>query len=103
MAFEKGKSGNPGGRKKEKPFADALRLELASAGEDSKALRAIARKVIKRAEAGDLAAATFIADRLDGKPVQAIENGEDGAFETITRIELVAVPIPDDIESDGEE
>ncbi|MGY3535395.1 DUF5681 domain-containing protein [Bradyrhizobium sp. USDA 4452] len=94
MAFEKGKSGNPGGRKKEKPFADALRMELADAGEDSKALRAIARKVIKRAEAGDLAAASFIADRLDGKPTVAIENGEDGPFETVTRIELVAAAFP---------
>jgi len=94
MAFEKGKSGNPGGRKREKPFSDALRMELTAAGEDSKALRAIARKVIKRAEAGDLAAASFIADRLDGKPVQAIENGEDGPFETVSKIELVAAPFP---------
>jgi hypothetical protein len=94
MAFEKGRSGNPGGRKKEKPFADALRMELAEAGENSKALRAIAKKVIKLAEAGDLAAASFIADRLDGKPAVSIENGEDGPFETITRIELVAAEFP---------
>ncbi|WP_050384561.1 DUF5681 domain-containing protein [Bradyrhizobium pachyrhizi] len=96
MAFEKGKSGNPGGRKKEKPFADALRVELAAVSDqDSRGLRAIARKVIKRAEAGDLAAASFIADRLDGKPAVAIENGEDGPFETVSRIELVAAAFPD--------
>lgn len=95
MAFEKGKSGNPGGRKREKPFADALRMELAALGDDSQALRAIARKTIKRAEAGDLAATAFIADRLDGKPAIAIENGEDGPFETVTRIELVAAAMPD--------
>lgn len=90
MAFERGKSGNPGGRPKDKPFTDALRLELAAAGEDHKALRTIARKVIDRAGKGDLAAASFIADRLEGKPAVSIENGESGAFETVSRIELVA-------------
>ena len=39
MVWTKGVSGNPGGRAKEKPFRDALRLELAAAGDDHKALR----------------------------------------------------------------
>lgn len=90
MAFEKGKSGNPGGRPKEKPFADALRMELAAAGEDSKALRAIARNLIVLASKDDekaLPAIREIADRMDGKPAQAITNGDDGPFEMIQRIE----------------
>ena len=73
MAFTKGKSGNPGGRPKEKPFADALRLEIAAAGSDHKALRAIARNLIELAQTPELAALpaiNAIADRLDGKPVQ---------------------------------
>jgi Family of unknown function (DUF5681) len=31
MPFQKGKSGNPGGRPKEKPFRDALRMEMLAA------------------------------------------------------------------------
>lgn len=92
MAFTKGKSGNPGGRSKEKPFLDALRLEIAAAGKDQFALRKVAAQMLKRAMAGDLAAATFIADRLDGKPVQAVANDGDDPFEVaVTRIERVIV------------
>lgn len=70
MPFQKGKSGNPGGRGKEKPYAEALRMELAAAGDDRKELRAIARAHIDAAKAGDLQAINALADRLDGKPVQ---------------------------------
>lgn len=76
MAFQPGKSGNPGGRAKERQFADALRMELAAVGDDSKALRAIARNLINLAQKDDekaLPAINAIADRLDGKPAQAVE------------------------------
>ena len=39
MPFEKGKSGNPGGRPKEKLFRAALIMELKAAGEDMPDLR----------------------------------------------------------------
>jgi hypothetical protein len=97
MAFEKGQSGNPGGRPKEKPFRDALRAELAALGaDDPKALRGLARNLLKIA-AGDegLQAIKEVADRLDGKPVQAIENSEDGPLEMIHRIERIIVNAPD--------
>lgn len=73
MPFQKGKSGNPGGRKSDKPFAEALRMELAKAGDDHKALRAIAKNLIDLAQKSELAALpaiNAIADRLDGKPAQ---------------------------------
>jgi len=76
MAFQPGKSGNPGGRAKERQFADALRMELAAAGKDNKALRAIAKNLINLAQKDDekaLPAINAIADRLDGKPAQAVE------------------------------
>jgi hypothetical protein len=76
MTFIKGKSGNPRGRGRDKPFLDALRLEIAASGEDAKLLRKIGAKVLKRAEAGDMGAISFLADRLDGKPVQGIENAD---------------------------
>lgn len=93
MAFEKGKSGNPGGRPKEKPFRDALRAELAALGEDDpKALRSLARNLLKIAAGEDgLPAIKEVADRLDGKVATPIENGEDGALEVIHRIERIIV------------
>lgn len=60
------------GRRQEKPFADALRMELAAAGDDHKALRLIARKLIENAQEGKLDAIRELADRTDGKVAQAI-------------------------------
>ncbi len=66
------------GRKAEKPFRDALRLELAAIGEDHKALRAVARKLIQQAmEDGKLDAIKELADRTDGKVAQAIVGGDE--------------------------
>jgi len=59
-------------------------MELAAAGEDHKALRDIARNLILLAGKDDpsaLGPIKEIADRMDGKVAQTIENGEDGAFE----------------------
>lgn len=61
------------GRRQEKPFADALRMEIAAVGEDQKALREIARKLIEKASEGDLAAMKELADRTDGKPRQQLD------------------------------
>lgn len=71
-----------GSPNKDKPFRDALRMELAALGEDDpKTLRRLARKLLETASKDDgLAAIKEVADRLDGKPAQAIENGEDGDF-----------------------
>lgn len=91
---------NSRGQQRDKPFRNAIRMEaaLADNGEPTPAqpgsLRWIARKLLERA-ADETAAAKEIGDRLDGKPAQAIENGEDGAFEVIQRIERVIVKPPD--------
>lgn len=57
-------------------------MELAALGQDDpKALRGLARNLINIAAGSDgLPAIREIADRLDGKPAQSIENGEDGDF-----------------------
>src|SRR6266571_4535743 len=60
----------------EKPFANALRMELAAAGDSHRELRLIARNLITLARAGEpgaLQAIREIADRLDGKPKQEAE------------------------------
>jgi hypothetical protein len=88
----------PGAQNKDKPVRDALRIEAAllEKGEDSPAkpgsLRHSARAMLIRA-GEDTATFKEVADRLDGKPAQAIIGGEedDPAVEVVTRIELVAL------------
>jgi len=86
MAFQKGQSGNPGGRSKEKPFADALRMEIAAAGKDHKALRRVAKVLIGQAEGGDIRAIRELADRLDGRPMQAVEASVDAPGDTLQAV-----------------
>lgn len=64
-----------GSQNKDKPFKEALRMELAALGDDDpKALRGLARNLLKIAATADgLPAIKEIADRLDGKPAQAVE------------------------------
>lgn len=75
------------GRKQEKPFRDALRMELAAAGDNNKALRMIAAKLIEKATEGDMQAIKEIADRTDGKVAQTIAGDEENPLEMIHRIE----------------
>lgn len=60
---------------KNKPWAEAIRKALLA--EDGKKLRALANRLIERAQDGDVTALKEIADRVDGKSVQPI-SGEDG-------------------------
>lgn len=85
-----------GSPNKDKPFRDALRLEIAAlSDEDPKALRGLARRLLDMASTGDqsLAAIKEVADRLDGKPAQAVIGGDedDPAVNIVTRIERVIV------------
>jgi len=85
--------GNPLGQVRAKPFREALTMEakLAEAGEETPAkkgsLRWIARQLLERA-GSDTPTAIAVADRLDGKPPQAIV-GDDEAdpIRTVTKIE----------------
>jgi hypothetical protein len=81
------------GRKAEKPFRDALRMALAEAGEDHRALRIIAAKLIEKAQEGDMQAIKELADRTDGKVAQAIIGGDedDPAINMVQRIERIVV------------
>ena len=73
---------------REKPFTDTLRVALLSGG--GRRLRIIADKLAEKAEQGDLQAIQQIADRLDGKPTQAIERS-DAPVEAMTDQQLMAI------------
>jgi len=66
------------GPKREKPFRDALMMEIAAAGSDSKALRVVARKLLESAMEGKMDAIKELADRTDGKVPQGITGDGDG-------------------------
>jgi hypothetical protein len=71
----------PGATNKDKPYRDALRAEIASAIDDNdyRSLRKIAREQLKACSERKMDAIRDLADRLDGKPAQAIEHaGHDG-------------------------
>jgi hypothetical protein len=92
MPFAKGKSGNPGGRARERAFTDMLRLALNE--EDTqgvKKLRRIADKLVASAVAGNPFAIQQIADRLDGKPTQPIAGDDSFPPVQLERIERVIV------------
>ena len=84
---------NPRGQQRDKPFRDALRMEIAAAGEDHKALRAVARALIAKASDGDVQSIKELADRMDGKVPQGVIGGEedDPALRIVQRIERVIV------------
>src|SRR5215813_14133155 len=75
----------PRGQQRDKPYREALRMELAAAGEDMKKLREIARVHIARCEAGDMQAIKELADRLDGRPAPILEHSSPDS-EPITKI-----------------
>jgi hypothetical protein len=62
------------GQQRDKLFREALRMQLAQAGEDLKALREIADVLIGEAKAGNIQAIRELADRLDGKPTPLLEH-----------------------------
>ena len=77
MPFVKGKSGNPGGKRKGKYATDALMLELKSMGEDMPELRQIMRKTIELAKDGNVQARDCILERLEGKVPQGVIGSDD--------------------------
>ena len=88
---------NPKGLKSDKEWRDAIRRAVHETRKDPadgrkrKRLVSLARKLVERAEGGDVAALKEIGDRLDGKPTQGVELAAD---ETITKIvrEIVRAP-----------
>lgn len=94
--FQKGQSGNPGGRGSNgRPISESLRMLLRAEEDDvtSGAYRkprgsrtvaeAIAMTLIRKSIAGDPAAIKEVLDRTEGKAVQAIESNVNLSIEAI--------------------
>lgn len=77
MAFKKGQSGNPAGTPKDYKFQAALTRAIAQ--DDGKKLRTAADKLLTKAAEGEPWAINMLADRLDGKPTQAIDAKVDAS------------------------
>jgi phage I-like protein len=73
------------GQQRDKPYREALRMELAAAGDNMKELREIAKAHIAKCKEGDLQAIRELADRLDGKPTQMLEHS-DGEGRPLRRL-----------------
>tara|TARA_R100000306_G_C4338754_1_gene124110 strand:+ start:117 stop:479 length:363 start_codon:yes stop_codon:yes gene_type:complete len=83
--FRKGVSGNPGGRRKDKPWADAIRAEVDKVirGKGVTNLEGLAKKVWALAQRGEPWAVQEIGNRLDGRPPQQVAHtgADDGPIE----------------------
>ena len=88
MAFQKGKSGNPSGKRKEKLLSDALNIALKRMDpNDRTAAQRIANNLVKKALEGDMMAIKEVFDRHEGKAPQAIEHaGFEGGSLVIENI-----------------
>jgi len=68
-----------------RPFGDALRSG------DPHRLRAVADKMVEKALGGDMQVIREVADRMDGKPAQAIERADDRLVVMLSDTELLMI------------
>lgn len=92
---------------KSRDWADALRRltsrpvdDPENPGKTRKRIEAIAEKLIKLAEEGDMQALKEIGDRIDGKSMQSVELAGEGGGPIITKTLQVAGVDPTDKDTD---
>lgn len=86
------------GRRKDKPFRDAImlalnKIEMLEDGTETKRLNLLAEATVKKALTGDVPAIKEVADRVDGKVPQGVIGGEDDdpAVKVLHQIERLIV------------
>jgi hypothetical protein len=77
-----------GSLNRERPFKTALQIALR---ERPQSLRLIANRLIDKAEEGDLQSIRELVDRLDGRPVQAIDRREVLILDELSDEELLLI------------
>ena len=77
-----------GSLNKERPFKTALQLALR---ERPQSLRLIANRLIDAAETGDLPSIHELVDRLDGRPLQAVDRHEVLIVDQLSDEELLLI------------
>lgn len=79
MVFQPGKSGNPSGRPKDRPWKDAIRKALRRAEDigDRRQLDQLAWTILGKAADGDISALQEVANRLDGRVPQPVVGDDD--------------------------
>ena len=74
--FRQGESGNPKGRRPERPLTTALREVLDA--NDGEIIKVLVQTAIDRAKAGDFRYFKEIMDRVDGKVTNRMDVSDDG-------------------------
>lgn len=88
--WKPGESGNLAGRPKAKPLTDELRRLLeqeAPKGRGQTWAALIAEALVKRASKGDVRAISELGNRIEGRPVQAVELAVDVNTEIVERLQ----------------
>jgi hypothetical protein len=93
MAFEPGNKAAVGANHK-KPRLITQKLIARLQDAEGAALDRMIAAIIVKAQEGDVPAFKEIMDRVEGKVPQAIQNGDDGPFEVVQRIERLIVRPP---------
>jgi hypothetical protein len=87
--FQKGQSGNPGGRPKKLPHLEQLLAEILEEEKDGiSAAKAILMALRLKATKGDVRAAEILLDRAYGKSSQNINHSGNISLEQITGLEV---------------
>lgn len=98
MPFQPGQSGNPEGRRVDKPWRDAIRRAIKRReADDPQALEKLADKLLSKVLADDVPAMKELGDRLDGKATQPIEHSGSLAVtheEALEQLERPGTPSP---------
>ena len=83
--------GNSNSGRKDKFFADAIRVAVKRTSNNKTELALIAEKVIEEAKDGNMVAVGIVADRLDGKPMASLDVTTDKRVEEMTDEELYEI------------
>lgn len=83
------------GRRQEKPFRDALMMQIKAAGDNHKVLREIADTVLSECRGGNMDAIKFMAERVDGKVAQPVAGDTDNPLIITSIMRTIVDPTKD--------